>query len=69
MLPSNHCESALLKLQRIITLALRDEAPITSGEAYEQIIEELELAGFGSLEVDAMLAEAPQPQKAARRGH
>jgi hypothetical protein len=67
MLPSNHLETALLKLQKIITLASRSEAPITSTEAYEQIIEELELAGFGSLELDPTIAEAP-PRRAAR-GH
>jgi hypothetical protein len=67
MLPSHHLETALLKLQKIITLASQSEAPITSTEAYEQIIEELELAGFGSLEVDPIMADLP-PKRAAR-GH
>lgn len=67
MLPSNHLETALLKLQKIITLATKREAPITSTEAYEQIIEELELAGFGSLEVDPAMAEAG-PRRVPR-GH
>lgn len=67
MLPSNHLETALLKLQKIITLASKEEAPITSTEAYEQIIEELELAGFGSLELDPAMAELPM--RRAVRGH
>lgn len=67
MIPPNHCAYALRKIQRIVTLASKDEAPITAREAYEQIIEELELAGFGSLVLDPALAEAPA--KARRRGH
>jgi hypothetical protein len=68
MIPPNHCASALRKIQRIVTLASTDEAPITSREAYEQIIEELELAGFGSMVLDPTLADAA-PQPARRRGH
>ncbi|MFN3512815.1 MAG: hypothetical protein ACK41C_07220 [Phenylobacterium sp.] len=55
MKPENHCETALLRLQRIVTLASRDDAPITAREAFEQMVEELELAGFGSPELDAEL--------------
>lgn len=68
MIPPNHCAYALRKIQRIVTLATSDEAPITSREAYEQIIEELELAGFGSMVFDPALAEAAAPPK-RRRGH
>ena len=67
MLPPEHCETALMRIQRIITLASREQAPITSNEAYEQIVEELELAGFGSLDPDPLL-ESPSA-KPARRGH
>jgi hypothetical protein len=67
MMPAEHCESALLRIQRIVTLASQEEAPITSTEAYEQIIEELELAGFGSLEPDPATAAPPAPPR--RRGH
>jgi hypothetical protein len=62
MMPKNHCESALTRLQRIVTLASREDAPITLGEAYEQIVEELELAGFGSPELDPDLRGA-QPAR------
>jgi hypothetical protein len=55
MKPENHCETALLRLQRIVTLASRDDAPITAREAFEQMVEELELAGFGSPELDTEL--------------
>lgn len=66
MIPPTHCAYALRKIQQIVTLATKDEPPITSREAYEQIIEELELAGFGSLIFDPALAEAPAK---AKRGH
>ncbi len=67
MIPPNHCASALRKIQRIITLASKDEAPITSREAYEQIIEELELAGFGSLVLDPDMS-LDEPKKVVH-GH
>lgn len=47
-----HCEAALHRIQRIVTTVTRQDAPITEREAYEQIIEELELAGFGALCLD-----------------
>ena len=50
-----HCETALHHIQRIVTIASRPGAPITRQEAFEQIIEELELAGFGSPELDPQL--------------
>lgn len=68
MIPPNHCAYALRKIQKIVTLATSEAAPITSREAYEQIIEELELAGFGSLVLDPALADAAPP-KQRRRGH
>jgi hypothetical protein len=52
MQPAPHCETALQHIQRIVTIASRPGAPITRQEAFEQIIEELELAGFGSPELD-----------------
>jgi hypothetical protein len=57
---SEHCESALHRIQRIITNASRPDAPITEREAYEQIVEELELAGFGApfLDGQAVVAAA-----------
>jgi hypothetical protein len=47
-----HSETALQRIQRIVTVASRPKAPITTSEAYEQIVEELELAGFGSVELE-----------------
>lgn len=47
-----HCETALQHIQRIVTIASRPGAPITRQEAFEQIVEELELAGLGSPELD-----------------
>lgn len=58
-----HSETALQRIQRIVTVASRREAPITTSEAYEQIVEELELAGFGSTE----LAETETAEPAAGR--
>lgn len=52
----SHCEAALHRIQRIVTTASRSDAPITEREAYEQIIEELELAGFGALCLEDGLA-------------
>ena len=57
----SHCETTLLRLQRIVTLAGREKAPITQGEAYEQLVEELELAGFGALEEQARRPEGEPP--------
>jgi hypothetical protein len=41
-------ETLARRVQRIITTATGDDAPITSHEAYVQIVEEMELAGFGA---------------------
>jgi hypothetical protein len=64
MIPAPHSETALQRIQRVVTLASRANAPITAQEAYEQIIEELELAGYGSLEPDPNWT-APEAAKAS----
>ena len=53
-----HLEGAMGRLQRIVTIAQREDAPLTEHEAFLQIVEELELAGFGSPDLDARLLEA-----------
>jgi len=58
MLSPAHLEEAMGRLQRIVTIAQRERAPMTEHEAFEQMVEELELAGFGSPELDAELLEA-----------
>ena len=52
-----HCEAALRHIQRVVTIASANDAPITVAEAMEQIVETLDLAGFGPVGVEA--AEAP----------
>ena len=42
-----HRETALKNIQRVVTLAASPNAPITLAEALEQIVETLDLAGFG----------------------
>jgi hypothetical protein len=41
-----HCETALKHIQRVVTIASSQNAPITLSEALEQIAETLDLAGF-----------------------
>jgi hypothetical protein len=41
-----HCETALRQIQRVVTIASAENAPITLSEALEQIAETLDLAGF-----------------------
>jgi len=41
-----HCETALKHIQRVVTIASSNNAPITLAEAMEQITETLDLAGF-----------------------
>lgn len=36
------------RLQAIITISTGPQPPITRGEAYDQIVEEMELAGYGA---------------------
>ena len=57
-----HCETALKHIQRVVTIASSDPAPITLAEALEQIAETLDLAGFapGLLEASAAAAESPR---------
>lgn len=42
-----HCETALKQIQRVVTIASSENSPITLAEALEQIVETLDLAGFG----------------------
>jgi hypothetical protein len=42
-----HCEAALRHIQRVVSLASSANSPITLAEALEQIVETLDLAGFG----------------------
>lgn len=65
-MPGPHTETALQHIQRIVTIAAQPGAPITRQEAFEQIIEELELAGFCPELGDGAPAEAP-PERAADR--
>lgn len=55
MMPPSHLEATLSRLQRIVTTASREDAPVTEHEAFEQIVEELELAGFGATVLDPEL--------------
>ncbi len=41
-------ETLARRVQSIITTATGDDAPITEREAYAQVVEEMELAGFGA---------------------
>ena len=67
MLPAAHLGETLTRIQRIVTLAAKDRAPLTEHEAFEQIVEELELAGFGRPELDDELREAARELE--RRHH
>lgn len=60
-MPAPHTETALQHIRRIVTIASQPGAPITRQEAFEQIIEELELAGFCP-----ELGEAPPAEPSAR---
>ena len=58
MMPTSHLEGALNRIQRIVTTASQEAAPLTEHEAFEQIVEELELAGFGAPRMDPELEQA-----------
>jgi hypothetical protein len=58
MMPSSHLEAALSRIQRIVSTASQPHAPLTEHEAFEQIVEELELAGFGAPMMDPELEAA-----------
>lgn len=47
---ASHVEGALERVRKIITIARMERAPITRAEAFEHIVEEMELAGLGSPE-------------------
>jgi hypothetical protein len=44
-----HRDFALRNIQRVVTIASSPNPPITLAEALEQIVETLDLAGFGPL--------------------
>jgi hypothetical protein len=48
-----HCEAALKQIQRVVMIASAANAPITVIEALEQIVEALDLAGFGPVGAEA----------------
>jgi hypothetical protein len=50
IMTDTHCETALRHIQRVVTIASAENAPITLAEALEQIVETLDLAGFGPVE-------------------
>jgi hypothetical protein len=66
MMPSSHLEATLSRIQRIVSTASQADAPVTEHEALEQIVETLELAGFGAPEMDPALELAARD---LRRGH
>jgi hypothetical protein len=53
-----HCEMALRHIQRVVAIASAENAPITVSEALEQIVEMLDIAGFGPVEAQARRPEA-----------
>jgi len=58
-LSGHFCGSAALLSQHDDgTTASREDAPVTEHEAFEQIVEELELAGFGAPVLDRELEAA-----------
>ncbi|CAN7450469.1 hypothetical protein LJR219_002936 [Phenylobacterium sp. LjRoot219] len=60
-----HCETALKHIQRVVTIASSANAPITLGEAMEQIAETLDLAGFApGLDGAGPHSAAPAPSQA-----
>lgn len=62
-----HLDYALRRLQRIVSVASQDDAPVTTREAFEQVIEELELAGYGAPRLDdELLAAAAGPTRDRR---
>ena len=56
----DHCEAALRQIQRVVTIASSDDPPITVGEALEQIVETLDLAGFGPVAAEQIRAHLSQ---------
>lgn len=60
-MPAPHTETALHHIRRIVTIAAQPGAPITRQEAFEQIVEELELAGFCPDIGDHLAPDAASP--------
>lgn len=58
MIPPSHLAAALNRIQRIVLTASQPHPPLTEHESFEQIVEELELAGFGSPAMDPELEVA-----------
>ena len=54
-----HCEMALKHIQRVATIASAEASPITMAEALEQIIEALDLAGFGPVDAGSSASSRP----------
>jgi len=69
MLPSSHLEGALTRIQRIVGAASQSQAPLTEHEAFEQIVEELELAGFGAPRMDSELEAVARELEEATVSH
>jgi hypothetical protein len=55
-----HCETALKQIQRVVMIASAANAPITVTEALEQIVEALDLAGFGPVSAEGARALPPE---------
>jgi hypothetical protein len=55
-----HREFALKSIQRVVTIASSPNSPITLAEALEQIVETLDLAGFGPVASEDGAAEESQ---------
>lgn len=68
-MPSSHLEGALSRIQQIVCTASQSGAPLTEHEAFEQIVEELELAGFGAPQMDPELETAAREFDAASLKH
>lgn len=66
MLSTSHLQGALSRIQRIVSTASQSQAPLTEHEAFEQIVEELELAGYGTPRMDPELEAAAREFAQAR---
>jgi hypothetical protein len=61
MISSSHLEVVLTRIQRIVSTVSTAQPPLTEHEALEQIVEQLELAGFGARAPDAKSEAASRP--------
>ena len=57
-----HRDFALKNIQRVVTIASAPNPPITLAEALEQIVETLDLAGFGPVAPGEGVALAVRPE-------